>query len=124
MNRSVVVALSGILFLCACQTVDQNQIWLRTDGKSQTENPTLYQQFDIDRTICVGETQKSAVGAPVVYSNGSLASGVNAAVIRGQQNSALNDVLKGCMAQKGYVLVQKDQAPAIAAQFRANSGKK
>jgi hypothetical protein len=29
----------------------------------------LRQQFEIDRTICMGETQKADVGAPVVYSN-------------------------------------------------------
>jgi hypothetical protein len=29
----------------------------------------LRQQFEIDRTIWMGETQKADVGAPVVYSN-------------------------------------------------------
>ncbi|EXL08584.1 hypothetical protein BG46_01530 [Brucella anthropi] len=108
--------------LTACQTMpNDNMIWLRTDGQSQVGNPHLAQQFQIDSTVCKGETQKSAVGAPVVYSNGSIASEVSAAVVSGQQGAALNDVLKGCMAQKGYMLVPKDQAAAIAAQYRANA---
>lgn len=118
-----IVACAAVI-LPSCQTAPTNQIWLRTDGRSQVGNPHLMQQFEIDRTVCVGETQKSAVGAPVVYTDGSIGSTVSAAMVAGQKSDALTDVMKGCMAQKGYVMVSKDQAPAMAAQFRNNAGKK
>lgn len=44
-------------------------------------------------------------------------------MVTGQKSDALNDVMKGCMAQKGYVIVSKDQAPAMATQFRNNARK-
>ncbi|ANV23051.1 hypothetical protein BA939_03295 [Rhizobium sp. S41] len=110
--------------LSGCQTAPQEEmIWLRTDGQSQVGNPHLLQQYEIDKTICMGEAQKSAVGAPMVYSNGSFASEVNASIVRNQQGNALQDVAKGCMAQRGYLLVPKAQAPAMAEQFRANAKK-
>ncbi|MGN8150917.1 hypothetical protein ACTJK5_01450 [Agrobacterium sp. 22094] len=124
MKLLLVIGASAMMLLSSCQTAPTNQIWLRTDGRSQVGNPHLMQQFEIDRTVCVGETQKSAVGAPVVYSDGSIGSTVSAAMVTGQKSDALNDVMKGCMAQKGYVMVPKDQAPAMAAQFRNNAGKK
>ena len=115
--RKTAVAL--LILLVGCQSApNQDVIWLRTDGRSQVGNPALAQQFEIDKTVCVGETQKSAVGAPVVYSNGSLVSNVSAAMVTGQQGAALTDVMKGCMAQKGYMLVPKSQAAALAAQYR------
>mgnify|MGYP001759981283 FL=1 len=122
-NILLLTAAAGLLVGCQTMPAD-NMIWLRTDGQSQAGNPHLAQQFQIDSTVCKGETQKSAVGAPIVYSNGSIASEVSAAVTSSQQGNALNDVLKGCMAQKGYMLVPKDQAASIAAQYRANAAKK
>ena len=112
--------LAGLFcsLIAGCQTVDESQIWLRTDGASQSGNPSFAKKFEIDRTICIGETQKAGVGAPIVYSNGSLTSQVSAAIVSSQQSSALNDVMRGCMAQRGYVLVPKDKAAAIAAQYR------
>jgi hypothetical protein len=38
-----------------------------------------------------------------------------------QRSAAKNDAIKGCMAQKGYVLVQEDQAEIIRAQFAATA---
>lgn len=44
-------------------------------------------------------------------------------MVRNQQGGAVIDVAKGCMAQRGYLLVPKAQAPAMAEQFRANAKK-
>lgn len=119
------VAAACVAALSGCQTTPQEEmIWLRTDGQSQVGNPHLLQQHEIDKTICMGEAQKSAVGAPMVYSNGSFVSEVNASMVRSQQGNAVADVAKGCMAQRGYLLVPKSQAPAMAQQFRENAKKK
>jgi pectin methylesterase-like acyl-CoA thioesterase len=108
----------GASALAGCQTVPQEQyIWVRTDGQRGAGNPALQQQYQIDRTICFGEVQKSAAGAPVIYYQG-LAGAIDAAIIQNQHQQAYLDIMKGCMAQKGYVLVPQSQAAATLQSFR------
>ncbi len=125
MTRTFLALVCASIALTACQTAapQDDLIYLRTDGVSQVGRPDLLQQFEIDRTVCVGETQKAAVGAPVVYSNGSLVSEISAASVNQQKSDALNDVLKGCMAQKGYIAVKKSEAAATAQRLRATAKK-
>ena len=79
-------------------------------------NPAYTQQFEIDRTICLGEMQKANASGVVVTSGGF------AGVVAAQQRSdALGDVAKGCMAQKGYLLVRADQAGPTAEQLAATA---
>jgi hypothetical protein len=75
----------------------QTLVWVRTDGQSGKSNPALADQFANDRAACVGS-----------------ASSDNAALERA----------KGCMGQRGYVLVPADQAEATAARFRAQTASK
>jgi hypothetical protein len=66
-KRSGAIALCIAVSACAAQT---NLTWVRTDGK-----PVPASQFEVDRTICNAETDKSAQPG---------------------------DVFRSCMAQKGY----------------------
>jgi hypothetical protein len=66
-KRSGAIALCIAVSACAAQT---NLTWVRTDGK-----PVLASQFEVDRTFCNAETDKS---------------------------TQPGDVFRNCMAQKGY----------------------
>lgn len=117
------LALSAMM-LAGCQTTPQVQmVWVRTDGHRLAENPAYGQQFSIDKTICLGEVQKTAATAPIIYYQG-LAGAIDAAMIQQQHNQAYLDIIKGCMAQKGYVYVPLSQAPAVSAGFKAHPQKK
>ena len=105
------VYLTPIIFaLAGCVTAQQGptKIWVRADGK-----PVAQGQYQIDSTICIGETQKSAVGMPPIYYQG-LAGAISASIIQDQREAALVQVAEGCMAQRGYlhVLAPPSKAPA------------
>jgi hypothetical protein len=108
----------GIVALCAalggCATAPPPMQWLRTDGKRAAGDPVLAQQFDIDRTVCLGERQKAAL------SGVTIASGTFAAALAAQdRGNSADAVAKGCMVEKGYVLVPEDQAEARREEMAA-----
>lgn len=108
------------LALVGCQTATtslDDYIFVRTDGHRLADNPSYGPKFEIDKTICIGEVQKISAGATPIYFQG-IGGAISAAMIQDQNTRALIDVLKGCMAQRGYVLVKKSEAPAVAAGFR------
>jgi len=75
----------------------QRLTWVRTDGQSGKSNPALADQFSKDRSECIGTSAPS------------------------------NDQLmaaRGCMGQRGYVLVSADQAEATAAKYRTAAASK
>jgi hypothetical protein len=94
--------------------------WIRTDGQRTRETAALDQQFEVDRTVCLGERQKASLSGVAVV-NGSLG-----AALAAQDRAASADaVARGCMAEKGYLFVPQDQAEekrqemaAIASQKR------
>jgi len=108
MKRVAMVAV--VCLLAGCQTTTQTtnatHVWARTDGQIITGNPALTAQFDLDRTICEGEMQKAAVGMEPIYYRGLLGA-LSAQVILDQRAAGLLAIAKGCMAQRGYVLVAK-----------------
>src|SRR4051812_39426010 len=95
-----------VLALSGCNQTTQN-VWLRTDGRRATSSPALSQQFDIDAAVCQGERQKAALAGGSINSTGLMA--VAESMERGQ---AADDVTKGCMAQRGYLLVPREVAEA------------
>jgi hypothetical protein len=113
------VAAAGILaVLLGCQTTAKEElIAVRTDGQKMSGNPALVAQGDLDRTICFGEVQKVAGAADPIYYQG-LAGAIGAAIIVGQKQKAYFDIYRGCMAQKGYVIVPIKEAPVVAEGFR------
>lgn len=108
------VALGG----CVTTPPPEPRVWVRTDGQKGSENPALAQQFEIDKTICLGETQKTAVGMAPIYYQG-VAGAIQASQIEQQRGAALEQVIQGCMAQKGYVYVPQSQAAETANRFRS-----
>lgn len=94
-------------------------IWMRTDGQSAANDPVLAQQFQVDKTICLGEREKADLSG-VTVTQGGIA-GLAAAVNRSNEADAVG---QGCMAQKGYMLVREDQAAAMQQQFAAIAAEK
>src|SRR5215468_5468952 len=73
----------GLAVLVAgCAAASQNMTWVRGDGQTMLGDAVLMRRFDVDRTICFGERQKAAVDATA----------------------------RGCMAQRGYLLVPQNEA--------------
>ena len=99
------VALSG----CA-----REMAYVRLDGHSTLGDPVLAQQFQVDAAICNGEMQKANVSG-VTFSGGGLA-GIAAQV---ERSNAVGQVAQGCMAQRGYLIVPKEEAPAKLAELAA-----
>ena len=117
MKRARGLTALAFLTLAGCMSAPPpvQLTWLRTDGRSAHEEPALEQQFEIDRTVCLGETQRAGLAAAPVYTNNF----IDAAIVSSARQRQMNDVAIGCMAGKGYVQVPADQAPARAAEFRA-----
>jgi hypothetical protein len=65
--------------------------WVRTDGRRIGDDPTLLQQGKTDIAVCHANLD---AGAPT-------------------------ETATGCMVQKGYALVQKDQAEEVRAAYAA-----
>jgi len=112
--RSLAISGAAALFLVGCAPQDK-MMWVRTDGQSGKDNPALQQQYQIDKTICAGETQKANMSGVTVVPQGIIPQ----AIAQAQRDDAATDVAKGCMAQHGYMLVPEKQADAYAAQARA-----
>lgn len=112
--RGLLTLIAAAFLLASCVTTAPAVIWIRTDGQSGKTNPVLAQQFEIDRTVCIGETQKANMSGVAIYSGG-----VAGAIAQVDRDRAANDVIKGCMAQRGYLLVLESEAEAKSAQLRA-----
>jgi hypothetical protein len=88
--------------------------WIRTDGKRAAGDPVLAQQFDVDRTVCLGERQKAALSGVTIGSGGWAA-----AVAAQDRSNSADAVAKGCMAEKGYLLVPEEEAETRRAEMAA-----
>lgn len=105
------IALSMLLALAACAP-QVKTTWIRTDGAKPT--PAMAQQFEVDKIICTGDTTKADM-AGTQFCRGALDCAV-ASSVRSKQVEA---VAQGCMAQKGYLLVNEDVAEAKQAELAA-----
>lgn len=105
--------------LVGCATAPPPPEWVRTDGQRTKGTAALEQQFEIDRTVCLGERQKASLSGVAVV-NGSLG-----AALAAQDRAASADaVARGCMAEKGYLLVPQDQAEAKRLEMAAIADQK
>jgi hypothetical protein len=107
-----------VVALAACAT-QPKLIWLRTDGQRAGADPVLTQQFQIDKTVCLGQRERADLSGVTVTQGGLV--GVVAAQNRA---NAADAVAQGCMAEKGYVLVQEDQARGKQEEFAAIAAEK
>jgi hypothetical protein len=110
------ICVLGSLALTACAP---HTLYLRADGVPPASDPVLNQQFEMDRTICQGDLQKANLSG-VTFTTGGLA-GIAAASNRA---AAAGQVGQGCMAEKGYVLVKEDDAPAKSQELAAIAAEK
>jgi hypothetical protein len=107
----MIAAVALTAALTGCQTT--TDVFVRTDGQRAKDNPVLASQFEVDRTVCEGEAQKAGLtGSNVCF-------GDNCFWQQMARNEGKVGVMKGCMAQKGYLLVPAEEAETRAAQFRA-----
>lgn len=101
-----------ISLLCGC--AEQKYAVLRLDGQSIAESPRLQQAYETDVAICNGETQKANLSKTRTYAGGLAAIAEDI-----EHKRAAEDVMTGCMAQKGYVRVPEEQADAKKKQIQA-----
>lgn len=101
------------IFVTGCAAAPK-MTWVRVDGQRARDNPVLATQFEVDSTSCLGERNKANLSG-VTVTQGGLA-GIAAAAERG---AAADTVQRGCMAERGYLLVQEDQAEAKNAELAA-----
>lgn len=115
MHRFGAIILCLALASCVTQPSVPN-VWVRTDGQTIRESAALVQQYEVDRTVCEGEMQKANL------SGTQFCRGVGDCMVSSiERNSSLAIVAKGCMAQKGYVLMPEDQAEAYKETARATA---
>jgi hypothetical protein len=89
---------------------------IRTDGQRIAASPMLKQNYEADRTVCLGETQKANLTRTPNYYGGFAAIAKQA-----EQDQAASDVFAGCMAQKGYAMVEKEKVDAKLAEYSATA---
>ena len=92
-SNLVYSSIAGLILLSGCVTTSTvpEMAWVRTDGRKIADDPALLQQGKSDIAAC----------------DANLDSGTPTASAR------------GCMAQKGYVLVRRDQAEDVRAAYAA-----
>jgi hypothetical protein len=108
------LVIASAVTACAQQP---KMLWLRNDGRMAANDPVLSRQFEIDRAVCSGDTGKAGLVAlnPMQATDGG---GYNNKA--GRERGALaSDVMRGCMAQKGYMLVREDEVQAKSAEYAA-----
>jgi len=99
----VQAAVIAALLVTGCATKPSTvMVWARTDGQAITGNAALTQQYDVDRTVCVGEVQKANVSDFTFASND-----ISAMVAQIEANQAASIIYRGCMASRGYLKVRK-----------------
>jgi hypothetical protein len=89
---SILCTLAMLDALPACVSttnVAPGMAWVRTDGRRITDDPALLQQGEADIALCHADLDAGSA----------------------------NETARTCMAQRGYALVQKDQAEEVRAAY-------
>ena len=83
------LAMLDVLPGCVTTTVAPEMAWVRTDGRKITDDPALLQQGKADIALCHADLDAGSA----------------------------NETARTCMAQRGYALVQKDQAEEVRSAY-------
>src|ERR1700733_9463808 len=84
------VAMLNVLPACVTKTnVTPEMAWVRTDGRRIGDDPALLQQGKADIALCHADLDAGSA----------------------------NETARTCMGQRGYALVQKDQAEDVRAAY-------
>ncbi len=94
----VIAVICGAVTGCA---TPQPMGYLRIDGKEMVGDAQLTTQFSTDKTICLGDMAKANLGGAVIPTGNVLIDAGNNA----QRRNDANQVMIGCMAQRGYKFV-------------------
>jgi hypothetical protein len=101
----IIPLLLTTLVLAGCQTALQKEIqdnrFARADGRSIHSSPALLAQAQLDVDYCKGEANKAALSAAPIYAQGIVGM-IAADQVNQRRQEAVFDVMKGCMAGKGY----------------------
>lgn len=106
--RHVAILFSALLAGCMTTQPEVQQVWMRTDGRPMASSATLQQQFETDKIICDGEVQKASLShteRPYLRNDG-----LNQLIDQMAKDKSLGTVSNGCMASRGYVLVNEAEA--------------
>lgn len=96
--RSLMLAFTAAATLGAC-TPRTLMRFDRLDGRGDAAAVTQFQQDD---AICKGEVARAQAMAAPIYSGHSLADAMEAGMLDAQRGQALNRIMVGCMAARGY----------------------
>ena len=83
------VAILNVLPGFVTTTVATQMAWVRTDGRRIADDPALLQQGKTDIALCHADLDAGSA----------------------------NETARTCMSQRGYTLVQKDQAEDVRAAY-------
>jgi hypothetical protein len=83
------VAILNVLPGCLTMKAAPEMAWVRTDGRRIGDDPALLQQGKADIALCHADLDAGSA----------------------------NEAARTCMAQRGYALVQKDQAEDVRAAY-------
>ena len=83
------VAILNVLAGCVTTNPAPEMAWVRTDGRRIADDPALLQQGKTDMALCHADLDAGSA----------------------------NETARTCMAQRGYALVQKDQAEEVRAAY-------
>lgn len=86
--------LLGLTLFGLCGCVSNEPVWARVDGRSVKDDPALARQGEIDMLICQGVVQRAALSSSPQDASDYIA-----------EAEALNDIQRGCMAERGYLRV-------------------
>jgi hypothetical protein len=89
---SVLCAVAILNVLPGCVTTNNaapEMAWVRTDGRRIADDPALLQQGKTDIALCRADVDAGST----------------------------NETARTCMSQRGYALVQKDQAEEVRAAY-------
>jgi hypothetical protein len=83
------VAMLNVLPGCVTMKAAPEMAWVRTDGRRIADDPALLQQGKTDIALCHADLDAGST----------------------------NETARACMGQRGYALVQKDQAEDVRAAY-------
>ena len=110
---AAIVCAGAFIGGCA-ENAPNRAVIVRIDGQPIPGNPVLKHAYDVDEAICKGEMQKANLSG-VTLTNGGLAGLVSQI----ERQAAVTEVMRGCLAQKGYVVVREDEAATKNVEFQA-----
>lgn len=102
-----------LLSLAGCATPPPPKLWVRTDGQQARGNIALEQEFELAKKICAGEAGKATMSAGSNYHRSVLSYGLE----EQKRSVATSAVVDGCMAEKGYVLTDADNAASLSETY-------